>query len=195
MKRLLSILMLTAVLGVSQSGAQQIAVKTNLLYGAYTLTPNLSLEFGLGGRNTLEIGGGYNPWNRSGSNVNNKKLVHWLAQAEYRRWLCQPYSGHFFGIHLSGTQYNIAGHELPMLFGKGSASYRYEGYGYGAGVSYGYDFFLGKRWNLEINAGAGYMRLNYDKYDCVKCGRKIGPEVKNYFGVTKAGISLAYIIK
>lgn len=135
--------------------AQKAAVKTNLLYGVYTRTPNLGMEFALGDRHTLDLGGGYNPWNWKGSPGDNKKLVHWLAQAEYR----------------------------------------YEGWGAGGGISYGYSFYLGKRWSLEANIGVGYVRLHYDKYDCVKCGEKVGTESRNYFGPTKAGISLIYIIK
>lgn len=179
----------------TQSNAQQVAVKTNLLYGGYTYTPNLSLEIGLSNRSTLEIGGAYNWFNRVGSQVDNKKLVHSLGQIEYRYWLCSKFSGHFFGVHALGSQFNIAGHELPLLFGKGSKNYRYEGYGVGGGISYGYSFFLGNRWSLEAQIGVGYAWLHYDKYDCVKCGKKIGTENRNYFGPTKAGISLIYIIK
>lgn len=175
--------------------SQQVAVKTNLLYGAYTATPNMGLEIRLAKASTLDIGVGYNPWNLNGSTENNKKLVHWLGQVEYRRWLCQRFTGHFFGVHALGTQFNIAGHELPLLLEKGSKNYRYQGYGYGGGISYGYNFFLGKRWGLEATIGMGYARLHYDKYDCVKCGEKMGADVKNYFGPTKAGISLVYIIK
>ena len=51
------------------------------------------------------------------------------------------------------------------------------------------------RWNLEFNLGAGYVYLTYDKYPCVKCGTKIGSGTNNYFGVTKAAISLIYLIK
>lgn len=175
--------------------SQQVGVKTNLLYGAYTATPNMGLEIRLAKASTLDIGVGYNPWNLNGSTQNNKKLVHWLSQVEYRRWLCQRFTGHFFGVHALGTQFNIAGHELPLLLEKGSKNYRYQGYGYGGGISYGYNFFLGKRWGLEATIGMGYARLHYDKYDCVKCGEKMGADVKNYFGPTRAGISLVYIIK
>jgi hypothetical protein len=175
--------------------AQDISIKANLLYGAYTYTPNLSLEVGLGRRSTLDLSGGYNPWNLNGTAENNKKLVHWLGEIEYRYWLCQRFTGHFFGIHALGTQYNIAKQELPLLFEKGSKEYRYEGYGYGGGISYGYNFFLGIRWSLEANIGIGYARLHYDKYKCYKCGEKVGTENRNYFGPTKAGISLIYYIK
>ncbi|MEG1935625.1 MAG: DUF3575 domain-containing protein, partial [Rikenellaceae bacterium] len=46
--------------------AQSVAIKTNLLYGAAAYTPNLGLEIGLGRKTTLDISGGYNPWNRDG---------------------------------------------------------------------------------------------------------------------------------
>ena len=41
--------------------AQNVALKTNLLYWA-TTTPNLSAEFGLGKRTSLELTGAYNGW-------------------------------------------------------------------------------------------------------------------------------------
>jgi putative salt-induced outer membrane protein YdiY len=182
------------------------ALKTNLFYGAYTYTPNLGFELGLGGHSTLDVGAGYNPWNLDGTsgytlwkfdspNADNanRKAVHLLGNIEYRYWLCERFNGHFFGIHGLGSMYNIGGYELPLLFGKGSKDYRYDGWAVGAGISYGYQFILGKHWNLEANIGGGYARLEYDKYQCPKCGEKIGKESRDYFGPTKAGISLIYI--
>ena len=174
---------------------QNLAVKTNVLYGAYTYTPNLSSEFGLGRRTTIDISGGYNFWNLNGSMEDNKKLVHWLGQIEYRHWFCEKFNGHFFGVHTLGTQYNISGYKLPLIFGKDSRNYRYEGYGYGGGISYGYHWILSKRWSLEATIGLGYVRVHYDKYECKKCGEKLAAEKRNYIGPTKAGISLIYIIK
>lgn len=175
--------------------AQQVAVKTNLLYGAYTYTPNLGIEVGISPKWTLDIGAGYNPWNLRGTEQDNKKLVHWLVEAEVRYWTCQRFNGHFFGAHLLGTKFNISEQKLPLLFGKNSENYRFQGYAAGAGLSYGYQWLLGKRWNLEATIGLGYARLDYEKHECWNCGEKIGQEQRNYFGPTKAGISLIYIIK
>lgn len=193
-KILVSLLILLTGMAMDMK-AQKVAVKTNLLYGAYTYTPNLSMELGLGRKTTLSFGGGYNPWNLDGSSENNKKLVHWLGEVELRYWLCQRFNGHFFGFHVLGSEFNISQHKLPLLFGKDSELYRYEGYAVGGGFSYGYQFILGKRWNLEATLGVGYARLNYDKYKCQKCGEKAGSEKKNYVGPTNAGVSLIYIIK
>lgn len=191
----IGIILLVAALWAPAVQAQKAALKTNLLYGAYTYTPNLGLELGLGTRSTLELTGGYNPWNLDGSDGNNKKAVHWLAQVEYRYWFCRKFNGHFIGVHGLGSQYNISQHELPLLFGKGSKDYRYEGWAAGGGVSYGYQWILGNRWGLEVTAGVGYARLRYDKYECKRCGTKLGSEYRNYWGPTKVGVSLIFIIK
>ena len=74
--------------------------------------------------------------------------------------------------------------------------YRYEGYAFGGGISYGYQWPISKRLNLELSIGAGYARLLYDKFNCVKCGEKLESDVKdNYFGITKGAVSLIYFIK
>ena len=96
--------------------------------------------------------------------------------------------------NLTPTSVDLTNHTIK-IFGKGSKEYRFEGYGYGGGISYGYNFFLGIRWSIEANLGIGYARLHYDKYKCQKCGEKVGTESRNYFGPTKAGISLIYYLK
>jgi outer membrane protein OmpA-like peptidoglycan-associated protein len=40
--------------------------------------------------------------------------------------------------------------------------------------------------------GVGYAYLDYDKYSCETCGDKLGSETRNWFGPTKAGITLIY---
>ena len=194
MKNLL-FLILTILVAPSISAQDKLALKSNLLYGLGTLTPNLGVEIAFGECTTLDLSGGYNWFNLDGNNSNNKKLVHWFIQPEFRYYLCESFNGHFFGAHLIGSQYNIGGHELPMLFGKGSKNYRHEGYSYGAGFSYGYQLMLHKRWNLEFNIGVGYMRMKYDKYDCTNCGKLKDSDVtKNYFGPTKAGVALIFML-
>lgn len=174
------------------ASAQRAAVKANLLYGAWTATPNLAVEVGLNPRATLDVGVGYNPWNLAGSLENNDKIVHLLGSVEYRYWLCERFNGHFFGIHALGSTFNIGGHELPLLFGKGSKDFRHEGWAAGAGISYGYHFILSRRWNLEASLGFGYLSLHYDRYECAKCDGLVGTHNRNYFGPTRGGLSLIY---
>lgn len=61
MKKLILGVFLAVCWCTGTANAQDIAAKTNLLYGS-TTTPNLGLEFGLGQRTTLEFTGAYNPW-------------------------------------------------------------------------------------------------------------------------------------
>ena len=173
------------------------ALKTNLLYGVGTLTPNFAAEFAMGRRSTLDVAVGYNPWNMNGTDSDNRKLGHWIVQPEYRWWLCERFNGHFFGAHVFGGQFNISEHKIPLLFGeKDSQNYRYDGWMVGAGVSYGYQLMLGKAWNLEFNVGVGYGRMFYDRYESERCGELIQKDARrNYFGPTKAGITIMYLIK
>lgn len=172
-----------------------VGVKTNLLYGAVTYTPNLGVEIGLGKKTTLDIAAGYNPWRLNNNELNTKKLVHLIVQPEFRYYFCERFNGHFIGVHGLYSEYNIRNHNLPMLFGSGSKHHRFKGDAYGGGISYGYQLLLGYHWNLEFEVGVGYAHLNYDKYDCAMCGVKVGSFTKNYFGPTKAGISLVFLIR
>lgn len=180
----------------SRSTLPKLAIKTNLLYGAGTLTPNLGMELGLGTRTSLDIMGGYNPWNLDGSNDDNKKLVHWYVQPELRWWTCERFDGHFFGLHALGGMYNIGQHSVPMIGGKlFEKEYRYEGWAAGGGVSYGYHWIWSPRWSMEFTAGLGYIYFDFDRYGCQKCDRQVDSGYKHYFGPTKLGISLIFTIR
>jgi len=195
--KIFSIMVLLLICGWS-AHAQKVAVKTNLLYGAGTLTPNLGIEFGLGQRATLDLWGGYNPWNIEGTAMDNKKWVHYLVQPEFRYWFCERFNGHFLGLHGLYGQYNVGGIEVPNIFGSEplmDKNHRYEGSAYGGGLSYGYHWMWNKRWGMEFTVGFGAARFEYDKYKCEMCSEVIGKESKTYFGPTKAGITLVFLIK
>ena len=170
--------------------AQKVALKNNLLYDA-TTTLNLSLEVGLAERQTLDIGVNYNPFEFS----NDKKIKHLMLQPEYRWWCCERFNGSFWGAHLLGGIGNAGNIKLPFGMYPGLKKNRAEGWFIGAGVSYGYQWILGKRWNLEAGIGAGYIYFDYDMYNCGDCGDFKGRDSKHYFGLTKAAISLVFIIK
>ena len=106
MKRSLILLMLLVSISLS---AQDLAVKTNLLYDA-TATVNLGVEVGLSPKWTLDLSGNYNGWTFN----ENKKWKHWMAQPEARYWFCERFNGHFLGAHLLGGQYNVGGIDLPF---------------------------------------------------------------------------------
>lgn len=178
-----------ALSGVQKLQAQDLAVKSNLLYDA-TATINLGVEAGLAEKWTIDISGNLNAWDFSG----NRKWKHWLIQPEARYWLCDKFNGHFFGLHVHGGAFNTANVKTPFgLFGDCSSE-RHEGWYYGAGISYGYQWMLGKRWNFELSIGAGYVRSDYDVYENPVCGDYLGKEHGNYFGITKASASIIFLI-
>lgn len=161
-------------------------IKTNLLYDA-TTSFNLGVEVKLNRKLTLDFPVNYNPWTFS----ENRKLKHLLVQPELRYWLCEPFYGHFLGAHAHYAYYNVG--RLP--FGGPMRDHRYEGWLAGVGGSYGYHWLLSKRWSIEATIGVGYAYLRYEKYECRTCGDYLAKNHKHYFGVTKAGVSLIYVIK
>lgn len=183
-----------ACLGITgQALAQNVAVKTNILYDA-TTTFNLGLEIGLAPKWTLDLSGNYNPWTFS----NNKKWKHWQVQPEARYWFCNKMMGHFLGLHALGGQYNLGNIDADfMLLGTDFAQlkdHRFEGWMVGAGIAYGYAWTLSKHWNLEAEIGLGYVFSLYDKYECQNCGKKLESDKNhNYVGPTKAALNLVYV--
>jgi len=165
--------------------AQNLTIKSNLLYNL-TTTLNLGLEVSLAPKWTLELPINYNPW----SFPKDRKLKHWGIQPEVRYWFCERFMGHFVGLHGIAAGYNVGG--LKVF---GINDHRYEGNLYGGGISYGYQWILNKRWSIEATVGAGFVHLDHAKYPCEKCAEKIDDYTKSWFGPTKAGISLIYIIK
>jgi hypothetical protein len=147
---------------------------------------SLGLEVGLAPKWTVELPVNYNPWVFSG----NSKMKHWLIQPEVRYWFCEKFAGHFVGLHAHIGAYNVGGIKLIGL-----QDYRYQGTVYGGGLSYGYQWILNTHWSLEATVGLGYAYLSHEKYPCEKCASKISDSVINYFGPTKAGVSLIYILK
>ncbi len=173
------------------ANAQDMAIKTNLLYWGST-TPNLSWEFGIGKKTSLELTGAYNPWTLK--KETNKKIKHWMVMPEFRYWFCERFNGHFLGVHTGYAFYNISGARV-LFEPKHTKDHRYQGWATGAGIAYGYSWILNPRWNIEASLGVGYIYTQYDKYECATCGKFKGSQDKHYFGPTKAALSIIYNIK
>lgn len=188
LRRLLPFLLL--VMAAPHLSAQDLGVKTNLLYDAAT-TPNIGIEIGLGRKSTAQLYYGLNPW-KFGSGSDIKQLRHWVLMPEYRYWFCEKFNGHFIGIHAHGGEFNLGGIDIPNPVFKKLKDHRYEGWFAGAGLTYGYQWMLSRRWNLEASAGIGYTRFHYRQFECRECGAQKAVKDKNYFGPTKAAIAIIY---
>lgn len=173
-----------------QKKLSRTVLKTNLLYGAVALAPNLAAEFGLKENRTLEVSVSYNGWERKWEE--SSQLNHLIIRPEYRWWMCERFNGHFVGANVMFARYHIGGKKVPMLFKKHE---RYDGYAYGAGITYGYNLPLSKRWGLEFNVGVGASYLTYDRYTCEVCDIEAIKTNKFYVGLTRVGASLVFTIK
>jgi hypothetical protein len=182
-----------ATFSFSELGAgylPRFALKTNLLYGA-TTTPNLGIEFLLNRYLTLDLSVGWNPFTYS----NNKKFKHWMVQPTLRYWIQEPFNKHFLGGSLLYSNFNTGGLSLPFNITPALKDQRFRGDAYSVSFQYGYQWLLSPRWSFETTFNAGYMYLDYQKFECGNCGSKLGSETKHYFGVTNAAVSFIYIIK
>lgn len=193
MKLKLIIVSVAAFLFGMTANGQNVGVKTNLLYDA-TATVNAGVEFGIAPKWTIDLSGNYNGWSKD----ETTQWKHWMVQPEARFWFCNRFAGHFLGIHALAQQYKFSGWDTNLkLFGTDFSllgDHRYEGWAAGAGLAYGYAFPLAKHWNLELEAGIGYVYTQYDQYSCKHCvNRKIGDGDHHYFGPTKAAVNLVYL--
>lgn len=174
------------------ASAQHVGLKTNLLTDGF-LSPNLGIEIGLAPKWTLEATYEGNFWT-----VNDHLWKHWFVQPEARYWFCERFAGHFLGLHAIGGEYNFGNitNNFKMLGSDFSSltDNRVQGWGAGAGIAYGYSWILGKHWNFEAEIGIGWIYTRYDKYPCAVCGTAIEKDQDhNYFGPTKAALSLVYL--
>ncbi len=188
---LLAIAVVTAVGGFTAT-AQQVALKTNVLYDA-TATINLGAEVRVAPRWSVDVSGNLNAWNLGGA----RHWKHWLVQPEARYWLCEATTGHFFALHGLGGKYNI-GHIgfARDIFGwnlRDLRDHRYQGWFVGAGLGYGYSWLLNPHWSIEGEVAVGWIRTSYDIFECEGCGKRVGHNRKDVFAPTKLAINLIYV--
>lgn len=186
-------LMVCTLAAGGSSKAQNVALKTNLVYDAL-LNANLGLEFKTAKKWSLDISGNYNGWTLD----DNKKWKHWMVQPEMRLWLCEAFMGNFFGLELHGGQYNVGGLKNSISFLGTDFSRlgkeRFEGWFAGAGLTWGHSWILATHWNMEVELGIGWSYTHSNVFENKKEGLKIEDDlVHNYFGPTKAAFSLVYV--
>ena len=128
------VVLTVVVVSVQKLSAQDMAVKTNLLYDA-TTTINLGYEVALNDKTTLDIWVNYNPWTlghkwvglyedglvapgTESASERATKIKHFMIQPEVRWWLCEKFNGHFFGVHLHGGIFNVGAVKMPFDWGR-----------------------------------------------------------------------------
>ena len=156
-----------------------LGVKTNLAAWTGTIM-NIAADVQVGKHLSVELPILWCPWYISGKHA----VKTFTLEPEARYWLSKPGSGHFFGLHAHVGWFNVKWDrdryqdaDRPLL---------------GAGVSYGYLLPLGGHWAGEFTLGAGYANMKYDTYYNIDNGARIDTRTKNYWGITRMGLSIVY---
>ena len=162
-----------------QTSSRYVAVKTNLAAWAGTIM-NLAADVQVIEHFSVELPVLWCPWY-----VSDKHAVKtFTIQPEARYWLSKPGKGHFFGVHAHVGWFNVKWNrdryqdtDRPLL---------------GAGISYGYLLPFNAHWAGEFTLGAGYANMRYDTYYNIDNGARIDTRTKNYWGITRVGLSVVY---
>ena len=162
-----------------QTSSRYVAVKTNLAAWAGTIM-NLAADVQVSEHFSVELPVLWCPWY-----VSDKHAVKtFTIQPEARYWLSKPGKGHFFGVHAHVGWFNVKWNrdryqdtDHPLL---------------GAGISYGYLLPFNAHWAGEFTLGAGYANMRYDTYYNIDNGARIDTRTKNYWGITRVGLSVVY---
>lgn len=177
----------------------RLAVKTNMLYDALTLINySIELPFSLWDEHFSATFDHQFPWWRWGKN-NNEYAIRYLQAGGEARWWFSPQhkprtkkkllreclTGHFVGIYGMSGKYDFQNRRKIC----------YQGEFWSIGFTYGYAMPISRLFNLEFSISAGYAPISYrhyipaDDYSKLQIDReRMG--TWNYFGITKASISL-----
>lgn len=157
-----------------------IAVKTNLAYDIFAVM-NIGAEIQATPKLSVEIPVIWSLWDWK-SDFGLRTVA---IQPEVRYWFGRIGTGHALCVNIGVALYNFR-HDR----------YRYQNPAYrpmlSIGVGYAYSLTLTDRWNLEFSVAAGYVNTRYKRYYNIENGAKIDAQTKNYFGPTKAGITISY---
>ncbi|MFI3239927.1 MAG: DUF3575 domain-containing protein [Bacteroidales bacterium] len=192
MKRFIGLIIVILFINVSkaQSGAYDEkliwTIRTNLLYDI-AVTPNIGVEFAV---------------NDSWSIGTNWIYAWWGDRDRNRYW--RIYGGDFFVNHYLFRDENSApltGHHVGGFFQAGTYDFEFGGDGqkaefnWGLSISYGYSLAIARRLNLDFELGVGFVAGNYQKY-YPDNGCYVWEDTKhrNYLGITKLGVTLAWFI-
>ena len=150
------------------------AVRNNLLYDA-ALTPNIGFDYRLDSTWTIGFTAGYRPWPTNDDK--STKWRHFLIMPELRHWSDSTYADRswFWGINMMYSHYNMANLGFPISTLYPSVKdERRQGNLVAVGASIGRSWRLNRLFRLEAEAGIDVGYAWGDKYNCGKCGTKIG---------------------
>lgn len=185
-----------------------LALKTNVLFDI-AMTPNFELEWQLGRNSHWSIMledwfpwwlykrnklGDTNKYRREGEKAFRHSYEIWALGAELRYWFwppcpesCRPYlTGTFVGVYGAGGKYDW---EWGSTGDQGEFT--------SFGLTVGKAWAIGRHWNIELSAGAGYVggpRRHYrGEFDDTHLIYKYSSRIR-YIGPTQLKLSVAWLI-
>lgn len=155
-------------------------LKTNLPFWGIAMM-NVGAEYRLSDKLSMDASIYYAPFRLSRTFC----VKSFVFQPSLRYWFGSGMKGHFAGIHLAASMYNVSFDD----------DFRYQVKSYPmmvAGLDYGYLFDISRHLGLELTIGFGYVHTRYDKFYNVDNGRRVTGGVYNGICVTRFGTSLVY---
>lgn len=170
-------------------------IRTNMLYDAL-LVPNIGVEFYLGKDWSVTADWMYGWWKRDPG--------HWYWRAYgggvgVRKWFGRaakekPLTGHHVGVYGQIFTYDFEAGGRGYMGGKPGGTL-WDKMNYAAGIEYGYSLPIGRRLNIDFTVGIGYWGGTYHEYKPIdNCYVWQSTKQRNWFGPTKAEISLVWLI-
>lgn len=171
------------------------ALKTNLLYDV-ALVPNLGAEFYVG--RGWSVGGSwmYAWWN------SDRKHRYWRTyggELDIRKYFGRragekPLTGHHLGLYGQMLTYDFETGGKGYMGGRPGGTL-WDKMHWGVGLEYGYSLPVGRRLNLDLGIGVGYLGGEYREYT-PQDGHYLWQRTKkrHWFGPTKAEVSLVWLI-
>lgn len=167
----------------SQRLKSEYRVGTNLLYDVATVA-NLHFEVGFAYRMAVNLSVDFSPWDIRKPDI---KLRTLMIQPEVRRYFADNFKGHYVGVEGHLGWYNVApGGKIRYQDKDGNTPL------WGAGLSYGYVLPFSEHWGMDFGISVGYARLVYDCFYNLENGIRFTTDSRNWWGPTRAGISIYY---
>ncbi len=171
------------------------AAKTNLIYDALCV-PNAALEFYVGKNWTIGADWMYVWWSKDRAHDYWRIYGGGLTLRKYLGYVAgqKPLQGHHLGLTAQMLTYDFE------LGGKGIMGGRpggtlWDEKNWTAAAEYGYSLPLARRLNMDFSIAVGWMGGKYREYRPDRgCYVWMSTKKRNYFGPTKAEVSLVWLI-
>lgn len=170
-------------------------VRTNMLYDLAAI-PNIGVEFYLGHDLSIIADWQYGWWKT------DRRHRYWRAYGGdlgLRWWFGEaadekPLTGHHLGVYGQILTYDFEWGGKGYMGGKPGGTL-WDKMHWGVGVEYGYSLPIARRLNLDFSLGIGYLGGTYYTYKPVDgCYVWQSTKKRNWFGPTKAEVSLVWLI-